>query len=824
MKVIRDDAWRAFLAGPEGDDFGGTRIKDVRDGVLRPGGRVELTWFEKVEGGRPHPRLRVSVPPAVDPESPPAIELPDPAPTDAASFDAWLETTLGALADHLDGADLDDAQAPAGSQLFWRNSVGRQRRAHVFETAATALASWGLEDDARYRLKVREAAAYAGALDFDDDDTGTYHSFGKDAPFVHYLEAILAGLPARGATGFAALPSEQQGAIERQRTQARAHLDHLMRHKYAFHGITETDIETSLGGRLIDRDTRRVVSETPESAGAVRPTYELLRIAPDAEHADAGAWLYRDGETLRLADGTAVTVDEDALRRTPVEAKQLTFERAPDDPALRKDVRLDWDGNGYVQPGEIGWVGWAGHCDIKAIMEQLGVTLNDQKSLHEHRTDTGKTTEYDQKLLREMVASVMELGSQYLRADGSGVITRGVHRFGGFRNDSRPDRIQFTGLEQGKGFRWPLVSQKDAWKVTALAEAAGDVDLGHAFHRYIGDAEKLTVEPNPRYLKTVEGDYNLIDVSAARLEVSARIDSFDDAGYPQTAHAPTTIDLRPDAEPGRDYLGTHLDDAASRRVYRVYLDRAAPAIVAELDVFEQGDAGWTAVNQPEQTVTIPLATPLEVTLSREMRRDDPGAFETLLDQALRHGQNICADTDMTSPVWNGAVTNVDARRAGHDATTRVEHWRVSIDARFGSAALEYLLKRDARGEPEAYTPVVDASGGGAPTPDFLWQDFPDVGSKGVEGADWVVNRTMVDRGIITARHDPAVGGSLYVEDEHIKHVYEMLYAAMSGHRWTVVHGNKRFGYSDETAWKADIARLDALRDGLRFEGPATPVV
>jgi len=82
-----------------------------------------------------------------------------------------------------------------------------------------------------------------------------------------------------------------------------------------------------------------------------------------------------------------------------------------------------------------------------------------------------------------------------------------------------------------------------------------------------------------------------------------------------------------------------------------------------------------------------------------------------------------------------------------------------------------------------------------------------------------VNRTMLERGIVAARHDPSVPGGIYVEDDHIKHVFEMLYSAMSGHRFTLVHGNKRFGYTDEAAWRADIDAIAKLRGALTFEGP-----
>src|SRR5690606_32431274 len=117
----------------------------------------------------------------------------------------------------------------------------------------------------------------------------------------------------------------------------------------------------------------------------------------------------------------------------------------------------------------------------------------------------------------EMVASVMELGSVYRRADGTGHVQRGIQRFGGARNDSRPDRLQFQGLGQGKHFRWPLSGRQEAFRVTSIAWPGPDgelerADMGTVFFRHLPDVEKLDFSPNPRFLKTVEGDYNLIEV------------------------------------------------------------------------------------------------------------------------------------------------------------------------------------------------------------------------------------------------------------------------------------------------------------------------
>lgn len=830
MKVIRNEAWAAFFAALEDDARGGVRLKDVRDGALHPGGRARLTLFERVAGDRPHPRLRVEMPPARDPAPPaPLFEVGPAIPADAAAFAAQVEAALTGVAATLAAEDLDPAQAPAGSPRYWRNSIRTQRIERFFAEAAAALArcaaegAWAAAEvtAARAALRARADEVYAVDLRFDDADTGTYHSFGHDAPFVHCLEAILAALPAEGTRAYAVLPPEQQASVLRQRDQARHHLDHLMRHKYAYDGIRETDIELSLGGLLIDRERRQIVSEAPASKDSLVPRYELLRIAPGATHLHAGAWIYRHGDTLRLADGAVVEVDPADLRATPVDAADLTFRRAPHDPQRRPGVRFDWDGNGYVQAGRVEWVSWAGHCDIKAIEEQLGITLHDGETVTEFRSDSRTTTTYGRDLLLEMVTAIMELGSLYVRADGSGVLQRGVHLFGGARNDSRPDRLQFQGPGPGRSFRWPLGGRQESFVVVGLTGPDGaKIDLDRAFFRHVVDPTALTMAPNPRYLKTVEGDYNLIDVAGCLIEADVKIDAIDETtGYPTERRERVVVDLRPEAERKRWFLGTWMDDPGARRLYRVYLDRADEAIIAELDAYDLVEGRWTARNVPEETVRLPLVQPLGCTLSREMKRDDPAVYQTLLDEALRHGRNICADTDMRGPVWNGVVTRLHARKLGTNPATRVERWRVDLEARFGSATLDYLLRRDDRGEPVEYAPVPGEDAHGA-WPDFLWADYPDVGSKGMEGADWVINRTMLDRGIVTRRYDPSVQGGVYVEDDHVKNLFEVVYAGLAGYRWTVVHNNKRFGFTDEAAWQAAVARLEQLAEKLELDGDA----
>ncbi len=826
MKVLEDQAFETFVEGLSGE--GSTRVKTVRDRLLVPGGRAHVRFFERVGAGRPHPRLHIEVPAALDPAASRSwVETPDDQPSTPEEVDAWARASFRSVLPSLRGDDLDRAQAPVGSERYWQHSIRVQRTATFFEQVRTQVASWGFRDaeaDAvAAALRIFEDEAFATTIIFDDADTGTYHSYGHDAPFVHYLEAMLEGLPAEGTEAMAVLSVAAAQSVRRQRAQAQAHLDHLMRHKYAYEVIKETDIERTVGGFLIDRVSRNIVSEVP-GADVLSPTFELLRIDPGAEHEHAGAWVYRDGAGhLHLQDGSRVQVQPEDLRAASIDRGRLTFRRAVGDPRLREGVRLDWDGNGHVQPGRIDWVSWAGHCDVKAVLEQLGVTLTHSPlpSVQEYRSDTGGTQVYGRDLLMEMLASTVELGSVYRRLDGTGRQSKGLHLFGGSRNDAHPDRIQWAGPSEGRGFRWPLEGRSGALTVTSIAWPDGSrASMETAFLRHLPNLRTTTFEANPRYLKTVEGDYNILDVSGATLEFTVRVDDVDPGtGFIRPRLEDSSLAMGPDAvgpHDGMFFLGTHVDDAARRRLFRVFWDPAERSIVAKLFEYVKDEQRWVAQPRPGEDVRLPMAEPLRVTLSREMKCDNPDQYQALLGVALRQGKHICADTDKEAAVWNGVVTRLDVEKVNHNPAARTEHWTVDIKARFGSATLSYLLQRDARGEPLEFCPAVP-EGSRDHWPDFLWHDVPDVGSKAFSQGAWVVNETMLDRGIVTVDADPSVGGDVYVHDDHIKNVFELLYCGLGGVNYTVVHENKRYGFADEASWQAAIAELERRRSRVRFE-------
>jgi hypothetical protein len=818
MKVKDDAGYKAFLAALEHDDDA-VRIKDVRSRPLLVAGRTELRLFVD-EGERAHPRLVATMPPAVDPDPPKLKLAPGETPADVAALRKQLAAAMKQHAKPLDAADVVDGVA--GGERYLRNSVAAQRRTAFFAGVRAALTKWIAAGKFPKRDRVAalrtirelEDEAFVGLTRFDDEDTGTYHSYGHDEPFVHYLEAMLESLPDDGSEAMATLGADAQQSVRRQRTQLYAHLDALMRSKYAFAGtIEETDIERTVGGMLIDRETRMPVSVVPGS-DRFAPEFELLRIDPAATHPHAGAWVYRGEDGVHLPAGKLVAVDEELLRSAPKPADALTFMRAPDDPRLREGVSFDWDGDGIVQGDAIGWVSWAGHCDVKAVMESLGLTLGDRPRLQEFRSDTGKTHAYERGPLLEMIASMLELGSDYRSLDGTDEGEQGESAFGGARNDSRPDRL-WLATASGHGTAWPSDGDADSFRITSIELADGTrADLDRVFLRWTADEDAIDFAANPSFVRTLDDDMSEIDVTGGKLGAAIEYHDFDRRNGALIRKTGTAkLDLA--ARSGREVLlGTVVEDPEQRTMLRVFYRPEGPALVFRGEQLVRQGGAWKLKARSSADRTIVLARSRKCTLAREQRRDDPQLYRALLDDALRRGRPICADTDAEAPVWNGMVTKLDVRKLAENPEAKVQRWRVEVTARFGTAALEYLLRRDAEGEPIEACPLP-----GQPDeqwPDFLWSELPDIASKALIARRWMVNTTMYERGIVTVEADRSVEGGFYVHDDHIKHVLELIYCVLSGHHWTIIHDGKRYGFTSAAKWKTAVGKLQKQRRALAF--------
>ena len=133
MRVKQDQIWIQFLQLTEQAWFSGTRIKQVRDQKLHPGGRVELSLFAKVENqGRAHPRLSTGMPPAFDPKADyDWLSFPEKTPQTALEYQAWLDEVCKQSFLKIDKIE----QTPTQSPHYVANSIRAQRIAHFFDQA-----------------------------------------------------------------------------------------------------------------------------------------------------------------------------------------------------------------------------------------------------------------------------------------------------------------------------------------------------------------------------------------------------------------------------------------------------------------------------------------------------------------------------------------------------------------------------------------------------------------------------------------------------------------------------------------------------------------
>ena len=835
VKVVLDENYQRFEQAPNRRWWAGTPVDEVRDTPLELGGRTRLRLFSP-QGGQSRPRLQVEALPVTDTQLPGLLDaLPSQIPASATELRDLVADALGSLAPLLDAQDLapGSEEQPRSGQRHRQNTVAALRKRRLFGRARELLDDCGqsggwsaaeLTAGAR-ALTELEWQAYCGEMLLEDQDMGTYYAYTEDKAFVHYLELLLEALPRPGGEAWAVLPRDQRQAVERQRAQVTNHLDYLMRRRYAHDGVIEADIERSLGALMVQRSTHRVVSHDDWAMGEEQvPGFELLQVDPHSGGPHAGAWIHRASDDLRLFDGTVITVDPRHVQATPLEAGQITFLRAPGDARLRPEMHFDWDSNGYITDEPLPWIKWAGFCDVQALMELLGLTLMNSGGVTEYRSDTGQTITYSPELLREMMASVLELGSDYQRVDTGERVRLKERVKGGIRADDRHDRLDFLEPDGRQIVYWPLEGLREDFEVIGMEEPDGQtLDPVAGFHQYMPGEQRLEMLPNPRFQRRAGGNNHYIDAVGLLLKVNVRVDVFDDeTGYFRREKQQTLVDLRDEPLQTRCFLGTRLWSSARREVFRYYLDRTDETMVAELDRYELRDGRWQARTLPEHAKRRQLIKPLTCSLMREVLRDNPTFFYPLLEAALRRGEGIIVDSAMGGEVWNGVVTRIDARMTESDPQTRVERWQVFLEARHGKNTMDFLLRRAEDGTVKDACPAPGPDGWGD-YPDFLWQYQPDVAPVVQHQGNTLVNLSMYGHGIITV--DPS-SSEVKVLDDHVGNVHEILHCALAPCPWIIVHQNRRYGFIDRKSWKRVVEKLAALRLRLSFQedpGRAAPI-
>lgn len=674
------------------------------------------------------------------------------------------------------------------SNFAYNNVTGRRIEKFYDETMGL-ISKTGLRGAdataARKEINLSHADAFRGRdMKFDRADTGSYWSYGHDAPFVHVYEKMLDAMPAG---------DPRRASIQNQ-------IDFIFTHKYVPNGsVNENDGEKSLGLVAIDKQSRNVISIKPSTIDQTTPSYETIQINPSAGGEHAGKQVYWDNNQNKyFFQGTTTEVPADLhsnFKRSDV--SEVVFRRADENEALRSNFKYDWDGNRMLNAENIN-TGWWGHCDIKAVMETIHTDMKGSAGVKEYRADTGKTTDYSRADLLEAMSSTLNFGGEYVEHGTGKTVSFGETQFGGARFDDRPDNIHLNvgGRYRSFNVRFESMTKPNSTEV---------VDTNKSFAEYKAGEDGKSFAKNEEFMQKIQGDTHIIDGANRKIEARSEYYTVNESG--QWVENKDKITIDPNAD-DKILLGTDIRSIGDRSLTRHYYNPKTKELSSADVTFKRNAEGKYVANEGTART---IGKSNGILLGRELQSgDDAEGKARISDAALRTGNSIATDSDKGQQVWNGAVYNIREEVAWRSEDGRFEKIDVYTDSVFGSGKSGTKMNElDAEGK------VVRTFEEQAPV-DFFWRDVPRVSPLIRENGKWYLNKSMVDRGILDLNN---LNGSL----DAMRDLNDLLYLGINGKDsqkvFTIVHDGKRYVYNNEDAWKADVAKLEALAN----PNPTPPV-
>jgi subtilisin-like proprotein convertase family protein len=664
------------------------------------------------------------------------------------------------------------------SRFAFINIRGR-RLDQFFDEAMRLIPTLGLAgaDAKQARKEVNFAHRDAfrnGAVDFDKADTGSYWSYGHDAPFTHVFEKMLKSLP--------------EGDPKRELVQNQ--LDYVFAHKYAPHGhVEELDCEKSLELMAIGKESRHVVSMTKASESSQNPSYETLQVTADGPNKDKFA--YRDGDKYYLEGTGAELTGNDIQNLKSTRVDDVTFRRAEGNEQPRDDFKYDWNGNRMVEVDQID-TGWWGHCDIKATMETILADMEKSGGVHEFRSDTGDTTQFSKADQLEALAALLNFGDAYASFRGGRDVQFGETGFAGARYDDRPSKMT---IKTNRGSVPVSIKLKT---LSGKNDYSANVELAKVFSDKLVADDKKSFKDNPDILRTEQGDINYIDASDRKITGTVEGWTFNSSGNPTKGTASFTID--PSATDGEKVLiGEELTNINNRTTQRTYYDpKTGELSQVSAEFKKQSDGTFKA----EEGTSRNLGKMSGVEMGREMKGgDDEMAKLQMLETAIRTGEKIAADSDAAMQVWNGEVHRISMKTEWRSDDGEWERVSIRTDATYGSGKTgEFLNRLDDEGKVIESVEI-------KPAVDFYWQDRPRIAPLISERGNWYVNRAMYDRGVVDVSDNAGIQASIGALTDLNDLIYLGLKAKDSKPLYTIVHDGQRLVYENKAAWQADVDKL-----------------
>lgn len=649
--------------------------------------------------------------------------------------------------------------------------------------------------DAIFEINTAGRDLYADrVIEFPSADTRTYWSCSRDSVFVHVYELLLKHLP----------------KDDPKREFHQAQIDHLLTYKYTPKGFVEpTDIEKSLQLVAIDKETRRVVSMTPETEESFKINYETLQVPSTNRTGHAGKFVVRDGRNYFL-EGTREKIPPNVIRtlvRHPVE--DVVLRRPLNELECRRGFKFDWSESGDFDRVETGW--W-GFCDGRASAEQKQIDMARSGGLVEVHPSTGSSAVFDRDQQMEAYASCLDFASRMVDAAGIEKGGLGVNLTRGERFYETPDTF---ALQAERG---PLIELPVTVKSVSKAGAPDELeDVETLFMEKIPAADRESFSENTNAVVGTDGVTNYVSCMERKLLLEPKrsgnkgID-FNSSGelvplVCEIAFDPTSSDPEP------VLLGTHLVDADKKQLLKYEYHPDTGTLSKTWVEYRLGQGSY----EPNVLQTKDLGRLVGSEMGRERMCDDHSLakLEALRD-AIRTGEKINVDsTWWKAEVWNGQATRFYIHTEFRDREKGYERLAVYMDARFaeGEEPGQY-------GRVGSYINRLDSDGNITeslelePFCDFLWRAGERITPYLGSGRSRIYNRELVERGMLDPSDGPGVAVSamwdlcdimfLGIKEKTGKPFYSI---PVEGPHWVngqFQHESGRVIYRDRAIWQADL--------------------
>lgn len=664
------------------------------------------------------------------------------------------------------------------------NSIRGRRIDQFVDELGQALAASGLRDaeaaEARRAINLAATDAFRSpeAVRFDTADTGTYWPFWLGS-FVEVFETLRDSLP---ETDSRRVPLQNQ-------------IDYIFRKEYAHDpSVDERDIEKTLHLVCIDKDSRHVASMTTASDDSMRPSYEVLRLR---DPLNDGKYVFRDGDKYYL-EGTRSEItpaEVENLIHQPVQA--VVFRRPTALTELRTNFRYDWNDNNVIDGNTID-TSWYGHCDIKAMIEDLLADMSQSGGVVEYNANSKQfpsTFSRDRQL--EALAALLDCNAYYQTEGGVGGTYFGDYTFAGSRFDGRPSPMALD-LDGGQRLDLNIFIRT----LSKKGDATQAEDLDKVFSMKVPDEQLQSFQPNPDILRVQDGDVVILDATGRKLDATTEGDTFYPNGSPGSAQAHFVID--PTSTSGEKVLiGSQILDPETRTVTRYYYDPASKGVSSVPARFEL-DATTQHYVATEGT-PVALGRLRRMTLGQEVKAGDGAADkEKLLLDAIQTGRKIATDSDPGLEVWNGQVDGITMTTEYRSPDCEWERVGNQVSATFGSGIQGAFINR--LGPDGKIADVCEPKA----SVDFYWRETPRIAPVIRDRGTTYLNQTMIERGIVPLTGDR--GAAIAA----IRDLMDLIYLGLTATKehptaYTIARSGERLVYPDAATWRADIAKLMGLK-------------